>query len=362
MERESNSKQKAAPVKYMIILAVITAGVLLQITTGPFPYEVIRFPVNLILSIVLIILAAVRPGRVLETAGSLPISVFLIILITIQSIVMGLMPDNSLKDSWPFVLTYFMLLINLVLIVGRRVRTFRLKKDVGFILNHAGLFILLVSSGFGAADSRHLFMRINEGETLSYAEHYGTGIIVELPFKLTLEDFVMEFYAPKFFLIDAQNGEMKQISDNSPQGWKVTVDSLIDRAGFVPEALISVKGPDVDTVGMVGGGNNMQPPKFLRIDKFRYISMGDLQTKSYCSHVILSRDNDPDRKEEIRVNHPMISGSWWIYQFSYDQKMGCHSKYSVLELVHDPWIIPVYMGILMLFAGAVSLFWKGGRS
>lgn len=332
MERESNSKQKAAPVKYTIILAVITAAILLQITTGQFPYELIRFPVNLILTLVLITLAAIKPGKILATAGSLPVSVFLIILLAIQSVAMGLMPDNSLKGSWPFAMTYFMLLINLALTVGRRLRTFRLK-DAGFILNHAGLFVLLIASGLGAADSRHLFMKVNEGESADYAEDYETGEALLLPFKLTLEDFSMEFYSPKFFLIDAKSGIMEQIADDSYQGLKVTPDSLRD----------------------------MQPRKLMQIDQYRYISMGDPETKSYCSRVVLSRDNESGRREEIRVNHPLKSGSWWIYQFSYDQQMGNHSRYSILELVRDPWIIPAYIGLFMLFAGAVSLFWKGGK-
>lgn len=360
MERESNSKQKAAQVKYTIILAVITAGVLLQVTTGKFPYDLIGYPVNLILALVLIILAAIKPGRVLATAGSLPVSVFLIVLITIQSIFMGLMPDNTLKGSWPFALTYFMLLTNLALTVGRRVRSFSLR-DIGFILNHAGLFILLVSAGLGAADSRHLFMKIFEGETSLYAEDYVTGNRIELPFKLTLEDFSMEYYSPKFFLIDAKSGIMEQLAEESSQGYKVTTDSLSDKAGFAPEALISVKGPEADTTGWVSSGSYMQPRKLIQIDQFRYISMGDPETKSYCSRVVLGRDNESGRREEIRVNHPMRSGTWWIYQYSFDQQMGSHSKYSILELVRDPWIIPAYIGIFMLLAGAVSLFWKGGK-
>ena len=332
MEREGDSKQKAAPVKYTIILAVITAGILLQITTGQFPYELIRFPVNLIMVVVLITLATLKQGKILAIAGSLPVSLFLIALIAIQSIVMGLMTDNSLKGSWPFAMTYFMLLINLALTVGRRARSFRLQ-DTGFILNHAGLFILLIASGLGAADSRHLFMTINEGESLDYAEDYETGDDFVLPFNITLEDFSMEFYSPKFFLIDAKSGIIEQLSDDSYQSLKMSSDSLRDS----------------------------QPRKLMQIDQFRYISMGDPETKSYCSRVLLSRGNESGRREEIRVNHPVRSGSWWIYQYSYDRQMGNHSKYSILELVRDPWIIPAYIGLLMLMAGAVSLFWKGGK-
>ncbi|MCK9628254.1 MAG: cytochrome c biogenesis protein ResB [Bacteroidales bacterium] len=359
MEREGNSKQKADTIKYIIILAVITAGVLLQITTGQFPYDLIGYPVNLMIAIALIVLASAKPGKILTAAGSLPVSVFLIVLITILTIVMGLMPDNRLKGSWPFALTYFMILINLALIVGRRVRSFRLR-DTGFILNHAGLFILLLSAGLGAADSQHLFMKIYEGETSSSAEDYVTGNRVGVPFKLTLEDFGIEYYAPKFFVIDTKSGIVEQLSDDFRQGLNVTCDTLTD-AGYEHEAMVRVKGPGVDTSGWVSSGVNMQPGKVLQIDRDRYLSMGEPQTKSFCSSVVLINGNDSVLKNDIRVNHPMRYGSWRIYQFSYDRQMGSHSQYSVLELVRDPWIIPAYIGIFMLLAGAVSLFWKGGR-
>lgn len=54
----------------------------------------------------------------------------------------------------------------------------------------------------------------------------------------------------------------------------------------------------------------------------------------------------------IEVNRPLRFGGWRIYQHDYDKLSG---KYSVLELMRDPWLWAVYVGIFMMLAGAVCL-------
>jgi cytochrome c biogenesis protein ResB len=58
----------------------------------------------------------------------------------------------------------------------------------------------------------------------------------------------------------------------------------------------------------------------------------------------------------IEVNKPVSMDGWKIYQLSYDTAMGKWSRYSVFELVKDPWLPAVYTGIAMLLAGALFLF------
>ena len=58
----------------------------------------------------------------------------------------------------------------------------------------------------------------------------------------------------------------------------------------------------------------------------------------------------------IEVNRPMEIEGWKIYQLSYDETKGRWSDVSVFELVRDPWLPVVYAGIIMMMAGAVSLF------
>ena len=61
-------------------------------------------------------------------------------------------------------------------------------------------------------------------------------------------------------------------------------------------------------------------------------------------------------RDTIRVNKPLSVRGWKIYQFSYDEARGKDSDISVFELVRDPWLPLVYLGIFMMLAGALSLF------
>jgi len=57
----------------------------------------------------------------------------------------------------------------------------------------------------------------------------------------------------------------------------------------------------------------------------------------------------------VEVNKPLKVNGWKVYQYGYDVKYGTESPYSVFQLVHDPWILWVYIGIFMMIAGALCL-------
>jgi len=58
----------------------------------------------------------------------------------------------------------------------------------------------------------------------------------------------------------------------------------------------------------------------------------------------------------VEVNKPVSVDGWRIYQLSYDEAMGRWSETSTFELVKDPWLPAVYVGIYMLLAGAILTF------
>ena len=61
---------------------------------------------------------------------------------------------------------------------------------------------------------------------------------------------------------------------------------------------------------------------------------------------------------EVSVNHPLRHGGYTIYQDSYDQQAG---SFTVLQLVRDPWLPLIFVGIALLAAGAIGLLagqWK----
>ena len=43
---------------------------------------------------------------------------------------------------------------------------------------------------------------------------------------------------------------------------------------------------------------------------------------------------------------------------SYDDRMGRWSELSVVELISDPWLPVVYVGIFLLIAGGVALLFQ----
>lgn len=50
------------------------------------------------------------------------------------------------------------------------------------------------------------------------------------------------------------------------------------------------------------------------------------------------------------VNHPARYQGWWIYQSDYDHQQ---QDFVILQLTKDPWLPVVYIGFLLLVAGAV---------
>ena len=80
---------------------------------------------------------------------------------------------------------------------------------------------------------------------------------------------------------------------------------------------------------------------------------------SYLSDVTVHTKSGITVRDTIRVNKPLSVRGWKIYQYSYDMAKGGMSDISVLELVRDPWLPYVYLGIFMMLIGAVSMFLNG---
>ena len=77
---------------------------------------------------------------------------------------------------------------------------------------------------------------------------------------------------------------------------------------------------------------------------------------SFLSDVTVYTKSGITLRDTIRVNKPLSVRGWKVYQYSYDEAMGSMSDISIFELVRDPWLPFVYLGIFMMLAGAVSMF------
>ena len=84
--------------------------------------------------------------------------------------------------------------------------------------------------------------------------------------------------------------------------------------------------------------------------------MPDREPRRYSSDVVIYTESGKTQEETIEVNRPAEIEGWKIYQLSYDESKGRWSDISVFELVSDPWLPAVYVGIIMIMLGAVCMF------
>jgi len=85
------------------------------------------------------------------------------------------------------------------------------------------------------------------------------------------------------------------------------------------------------------------------------------EVKKFSSDIDILTKEGERISATLEVNKPFKYKGWEIYQLSYDDKMGKWSNLSVLELVKDPWLPLIYIGIFMMISGAFYMFWMGNK-
>lgn len=281
---------------FLIGGGILLAGILLQITVGPVRWELLAFPVNLILLIgflaVMAFMYAFRQKvRFFEWAMQLEAAVPALCYSLVLTILLGLVAQQEdgggvpwlsrMLDFWPFVLSYVWMMVILGLAALHCLVHFRMK-EIPFLLNHLGLFLALVCGALGAPDTQRLHMTTREGETQQQAEDEA-GMLHEPGLAIELHDFIMEEYP------------------------------------------------------MQPGQRRAMPKRF-------------------ASEVTVYSRHGHQQDAVIEVNKPLKVDGWKIYQYDYDEQSGTESTVSIFELVRDPWQPFIFTGILMMLAGALSLF------
>ncbi len=390
------------PESFAIVVGVVIIGLSLQLCVGAFDFYLLANPVNYIAGLVTILVSILvgitaHKSNFARWISSVPLSVALILTTLILTIIMGLTPQiaegaqtttplgfEAMTKNWAFVMLYGATLIALGSATIKRLLVFRIK-DIGFYLNHIGLWLLLAASGLGYADMERYIMYVSEGET-QWRVYNESGEIKELPIAISLEDFDMDVYPPKLTIIDRSTGEAQPTSkphyfqiDNdikraSINGWEVENLEYIHTAvrssdstyrevpmpGATPAVKVRASRGGQSIEGWVCGGNQSQSYMTLPLSEEYCIVMTAPEPSLFTSKVEVFTESGKAVSTTIEVNHPLRIDSWTIYQYGYDNNAGRLSSYSSFELVYDPWIIPVYIGIIMMMLGALTLI-VGGR-
>ena len=386
----------------LIGAGLLVTGWLLQITIGEIDWSLFAYPVNII--VLVLYIAGIVAMHCLRKRvyffgwmSHYTSAVSSLLWVAGITVVMGLirqLPSGHPADmlgfsrmlsAWPFVLLYIWMVTVLGLTTLRAGFPFRWKK-LAFLLNHAGLFIALITATLGNADMQRLKMTTRMGS----AEWRATddkGQLIELPLAIELKDFTIDEYPPKLMLIDNETGRTlpekspvhvlleEGVTNGSLQDWQLTIEQSIPMAASVATEdtlkftefhsmgatyavyLKAVNQKNQTTKeGWVSCGSFLFPYKAIRLDSLTSIVMPEREPQRFVSEVKIYTQEGTITGGTIEVNRPMEIEGWKIYQLSYDETKGRWSDISVFELVRDPWLPVVYTGIIMMMAGAICLF------
>lgn len=386
---------------FLIGAGLLVAGELLQLSSGGIDWSLFAWPVNIILlgmvlTVSVIIFLLRKKVYACRFLGSYRCAIPALTYAVALTIIMGLtrqVPEGrpaadpigltSMTGYWPFVLIYLWVVIVLGQVILRRALTFRWR-DIPFILNHLGLFIVLTTATLGSADMRRVELTAMKGLP-EWRAVDKSGHIQELPLAIELHDFTIDEYPPKLILTSKDNGTplpagktatllMDSTFHTGQLGeWSITLDEYIDEAapvmsadttrftpwsssGAASAAHVTVIGPKGKRSGWLTCGSYLFPYQLLSLDDSVNLVMPQREPRRYVSHVQLLTKSGKNVETSIEVNKPYTIEGWKIYQLSYDTQKGRWSDVSIFELVRDPWQPYVYIGIYMMLGGAVLMF------
>ena len=385
---------------------LILVGLALQFSVGPIHWSDFAFPINLIFLIVFLLILVLaywlrRRVRLFSFLLTAEAAVPTLIYAAALTVVMGLTRQVSAHERaidpigltqmlsfWPFVLIYLLLATIVGLITLRQILHFRLR-ELPSLLSHVGLFLVIVTATLGSADME----RVKLTATTDMPEWRATHEqgFVELPLAIQLEKFTIDEYPPKLLIINSQTGksvpaknpEIALIDKHFREGnilkWRIRVLKNLPLAapvvtsdttkyvewqssGAVTALLVEAQrmkdgravGPP--TVGWVTCGSYLFPFQELKLTKQLSLVMARREPERYASRIHDYTESQKNIVATVEVNKPVSVDGWRIYQLSYDEAMGRWSETSTFELVKDPWLPAVYVGIYMLLAGAILTF------
>lgn len=102
-------------------------------------------------------------------------------------------------------------------------------------------------------------------------------------------------------------------------------------------------------------GNIHELPLAIELKRFIMEEYADGSPRRFASDIQILTQQGGNMLATVDVNKPVEAAGWKIYQYGYDTRLGAMSPTSIFELVSDPWLPAVYIGIFMMLAGAVCM-------
>ena len=209
---------------WLVLAVSATLGVsaIVQAIVGAFPLSIVRFPLNVILMalwLVLLVELYRRRDRskVAQVLLSQAATVISLVLMAAVGIVLGLQREPA-STAWPTVVAELFVLSHLTLVT---LRGWRNATGVRwrFVVNHAGLWLALVAGFWGAPDREQVRAMVTR-EVPTREAYDMSGRTTTLDCELQLVDFKIDYYAegqPSMFEATvAVDGESATLRVNRP--------------------------------------------------------------------------------------------------------------------------------------------------
>jgi hypothetical protein len=388
---------------FFIGIGIIITGLFLEVFSTSQNAFTLSYPYNTIflLGYVLVLLVLYKwftNSQIIRWLTKVPASISSIVLVTILVMIMGIIPQipsenklinnlglNHITSNWAFLLILFQFTTCLGLISIKRILQYKWS-NLGFILNHTGLFLALTAGILGTGDLQRLSINTFEGKP-SWIATDAQKNKIELPFAFYLKDFLIEEYNPKLALVDNKSGSIAHNDGKNLylvekgetyyfNNFEVKIEDFLPNAirfgmryepvneiGSPPAAKITVKNVENDSIqtSWISSGSFRYPYESLKISEDYSVVMTIPEVKKFSSDIDILTKEGKRINTVLEVNKPYKYKGWKIYQLSYDDKMGKWSNLSILELVKDPWLPLIYIGIFMMIAGAFYMFWMGNK-
>ena len=386
----------------MITAAILLLGFMMQAASGGMVLRFAGFPWNLFAGLFFMaVLVAVfvfwKKQPFVKWLGGVNAALPAILGFTFLVLLMGFVKQDvepksalvrtlgltHLVKTWPFILINLYLMILLGIVTLKRLTPFSLK-NAGFFLNHFGLFLILFSTALGSSDMQQVTMNCYENEL----EHNGldtSGKPIEMPVEIKLLNFNIDEFLPKVTIIDNQSGQIVEYKGKAQyemldrntldlDKYHIEVEQFLatsiksgngyitgNEPGAAPSAKVKVTDKDGGYVisGWISSGSYTHQPETLKLSEQYSLVMLPAEPRKFSSELNILTKSGKNITTTIEVNRPFKIEGWTIYQLGYNTDMGRWSNLSSLQLVRDPWLPVVYLGIFLMMGGAAFLFITG---
>jgi len=386
----------------LVGVLLLLIGLALQVLIGNDVNMELRWPFNFIVFSVHIILCIFsfvffKGTTIIRWITRVPASMVSIVMVLFLTMLIGTIPQtlenksafivlfglNKITQTWYFLLVLFFFSTCLLMVSIKRI-SLGLLSNLGFLVNHLGLYIALNAGVFGSGDLIRYTMELKENK-IAWVANDANNKAVVMPIAVVLEDFVMDEFAPKLAIINHKGDLLAKKGKNLflvKKGLKVELENNynVEVVDYIPEAVkfnnsyrsvnqegatpaVYVKVTNAKTgfkaSGWLASGTFLYDQQYLGLEKHHFLVLTKPEPKKFSSKIKVFTVDKEEYSTVLEVNKPFEVMGWKLYQLSYDERYGKYSTTSTIELVKDPWLPVVYLGVFMMIVGAIYLFFIG---